>query len=349
MTLRTKLIMNLKIEAIHLDFDGNWSEILTHMLSMFRPLKKCGKDIGEVQQASLLNQIICRAQDTKGKSIANQSTPPYESASEEDKLPQHQEQDVDYITHGTKNDNQTGSLGYSEGNKCGLGLGGNCRNAEKAKRVRDFHVSQGKDVAVVNKLRKVFILQAVQSELASGTRMRILMNKELEAHYSYLAKILKEVLMQTQALTLSLSRCNKKIQKQLKKANATLTQELTECKSILAETSRTLGESNSIRDSCLVALQNKQTEFDDYERYKNVKYKLKMTKFAKKRRPMYFEKNREQYVEIQDLKVNCKEKYMALRVALQKLMLAGPQPRSNPNEDKVVQYTSHARLYERLK
>ncbi|GJZ10576.1 retrovirus-related pol polyprotein from transposon TNT 1-94 [Tanacetum coccineum] len=33
---------------------------------------------------------------------------------------------------------------------------------------------------------------------------------------------------------------NKKIQKQLKKANATLTQELTECKSILAETSRTL-------------------------------------------------------------------------------------------------------------
>ncbi|GJX50696.1 hypothetical protein Tco_0277541 [Tanacetum coccineum] len=55
---------------------------------------------------------------------------------------------------------------------------------------------------------------------------------------------------------------NKKIQKQLKKANATLTQELTECKSILAETSRTLGESNSIRDSCLVALQNKQTEFE---------------------------------------------------------------------------------------
>ncbi|GJX05419.1 tetratricopeptide-like helical domain, zinc-finger domain protein [Tanacetum coccineum] len=50
---------------------------------------------------------------------------------------------------------------------------------------------------------------------------------------------------------------NKKIQKQLKKANATLTQELTESKSILTETSRTLGESNSIRYSCLVALQNK--------------------------------------------------------------------------------------------
>ncbi|GKB45327.1 hypothetical protein Tco_0896080 [Tanacetum coccineum] len=60
---------------------------------------------------------------------------------------------------------------------------------------------------------------------------------------------------------------NKTIQKQLKKANASLTQELTECKSILAETSKTLAESNSIRDSCLVALQNKQTEFERYKAF----------------------------------------------------------------------------------
>ncbi|GJU83636.1 hypothetical protein Tco_1286001, partial [Tanacetum coccineum] len=58
---------------------------------------------------------------------------------------------------------------------------------------------------------------------------------------------------------------NKKIQKQLKKANASLTQELNECKYILAETSRTLGESNSVRDSCLVALQNKQSKFERYK------------------------------------------------------------------------------------
>nr|GEV16279.1 hypothetical protein [Tanacetum cinerariifolium] len=50
---------------------------------------------------------------------------------------------------------------------------------------------------------------------------------------------------------------NKKIQKQLKKANTTLAQELKECKTILAETSKTLEESNSVRDSCLVGLQNK--------------------------------------------------------------------------------------------
>ncbi|GJY66693.1 reverse transcriptase domain-containing protein [Tanacetum coccineum] len=50
---------------------------------------------------------------------------------------------------------------------------------------------------------------------------------------------------------------NKKIQKKLKKANTSLAHELKECKSILAETSRTLGESNSIRDSCSIALQTK--------------------------------------------------------------------------------------------
>ncbi|GJV89541.1 hypothetical protein Tco_1533479 [Tanacetum coccineum] len=38
-----------------------------------------------------------------------------------------------------------------------------------------------------------------------------------------------------------------------------------ECKSILAETSRTLGESNSIRDSCLIALKNKQIELETYK------------------------------------------------------------------------------------
>ncbi|GKC84618.1 hypothetical protein Tco_1140335 [Tanacetum coccineum] len=58
---------------------------------------------------------------------------------------------------------------------------------------------------------------------------------------------------------------NKMIQKQLKKANTSLAHELKECKSILAETSRTLVESNSIRDSCLIALQNKQTELERYK------------------------------------------------------------------------------------
>nr|GEY88944.1 hypothetical protein [Tanacetum cinerariifolium]GEY89563.1 hypothetical protein [Tanacetum cinerariifolium] len=60
---------------------------------------------------------------------------------------------------------------------------------------------------------------------------------------------------------------NKKIQKQLKKANTTLAQELKECKTILAETSKSLGESISVRDSCLVALQTKQAEFEKYKAF----------------------------------------------------------------------------------
>nr|GEV34674.1 retrotransposon protein, putative, unclassified [Tanacetum cinerariifolium] len=58
---------------------------------------------------------------------------------------------------------------------------------------------------------------------------------------------------------------NKKIQKQLRKANESMTQELTECKYILTKTSRTLRESNRIWDSCLVAIQTKQTEFEMYK------------------------------------------------------------------------------------
>ncbi|GJS47336.1 retrovirus-related pol polyprotein from transposon TNT 1-94 [Tanacetum coccineum] len=77
---------------------------------------------------------------------------------------------------------------------------------------------------------------------------------------------------------------NKKIQKQLNKANTTLAHELTECKSILAETSRTLRESNSIWDSCIIALQNKQTEFERYKTlndhtvdYEKLEHKLNET------------------------------------------------------------------------
>ncbi|GKB85958.1 hypothetical protein Tco_0958230 [Tanacetum coccineum] len=60
---------------------------------------------------------------------------------------------------------------------------------------------------------------------------------------------------------------NKTILKQLKKANASLTQELEKCKTNLDETSRALGEATSCRDSCLIALQNKQTEFEKYKAF----------------------------------------------------------------------------------
>ncbi|GJR18046.1 hypothetical protein Tco_0966573, partial [Tanacetum coccineum] len=60
---------------------------------------------------------------------------------------------------------------------------------------------------------------------------------------------------------------NKMILKQLKKVNASLTQELEKCKTNLDETNSALGEAISCRDSCLIALQNKQNEFEKYKAF----------------------------------------------------------------------------------
>nr|GEX33259.1 hypothetical protein [Tanacetum cinerariifolium]GEY07953.1 hypothetical protein [Tanacetum cinerariifolium] len=57
------------------------------------------------------------------------------------------------------------------------------------------------------------------------------------------------------------------IQKQLKKANTKLAPELKECKAILVKTSKSLGESISVRDSCLVALQTKKAEFEKFKAF----------------------------------------------------------------------------------
>nr|GFC40351.1 hypothetical protein [Tanacetum cinerariifolium] len=130
------------------------------------------------------------------------------------------------------------------------------------------------------------------------TRMWILLHdmdeeideQELEAHYNYMAKIQEvpttdsgidseplehndqnDVESDDERVALANLKLdvdeNKKIQKQLKKVNTTLAQELKECKTILAKTSKTLGESNSVRDSFPVALQNKQTEFKKYKAF----------------------------------------------------------------------------------
>ncbi|GJX87848.1 retrovirus-related pol polyprotein from transposon TNT 1-94 [Tanacetum coccineum] len=65
---------------------------------------------------------------------------------------------------------------------------------------------------------------------------------------------------------------NKTFLKQLKKANASLTQELKECKTNLDESSRALGEATSSRDSSLIALQTKQTELEKYTALNDLTY-----------------------------------------------------------------------------
>ncbi|GJV62012.1 hypothetical protein Tco_1468112 [Tanacetum coccineum] len=62
---------------------------------------------------------------------------------------------------------------------------------------------------------------------------------------------------------------NNQIQKQYKKANALLAQELKECKSNLEEANRTLRESNRTRDRYLGALHDKEVELAKYKTYKD--------------------------------------------------------------------------------
>ncbi|GKA93756.1 retrovirus-related pol polyprotein from transposon TNT 1-94 [Tanacetum coccineum] len=168
------------------------------------------------------------------------------------------------------------------------------KECRKPKQVKDSTYHKEK-MLLCKQAEKGVQLQAEQSDWLADTDEEI-DEQELEAHYSYMAKIQEvpnadsgtdsEPLEQNDQndvecddervalanlianLKLDVDE-NKKIQKQLKKANATLTQELIECKYVLIETSRTLGESNSIRDSCLVALQNKQTELEEYMAFNN--------------------------------------------------------------------------------
>nr|GEX80620.1 hypothetical protein [Tanacetum cinerariifolium] len=145
----------------------------------------------------------------------------------------------------------------------------------KPKSVKDSTYHKEK-MLMCKQAEKGVHLQAEQSDWLADTDEEI-DEQELKAHYNYMAKIQEndqnvvECDDERVALANSIANLkldvdeNKKIQKQLKKTNTTLAHELTECKSILMETNRTLGEYNSIRDSCLVALQNKQTELEMYK------------------------------------------------------------------------------------
>nr|GEW53137.1 putative reverse transcriptase domain-containing protein [Tanacetum cinerariifolium] len=94
-------------------------------------------------------------------------------------------------------------------------------------------------------------------------KMLLFDEQELEAHYSYMDKI-QEVPTADSGTD---SEPVEQIQKQLKKANTTLTQEPKECKTILAETSKSPRESISVRDSFLVSLQTNQAEFVKFKAF----------------------------------------------------------------------------------
>ncbi|GJU90576.1 hypothetical protein Tco_1302999 [Tanacetum coccineum] len=83
--------------------------------------------------------------------------------------------------------------------------------------------------------------------------------QELEAHYSYMEKIQEVSPAESSLLITPLETGKtKKVFKAIKESEASLTQELKECKTNLDESSR-LGGATSSRDSSLIALQTKQT------------------------------------------------------------------------------------------
>nr|GEW62767.1 hypothetical protein [Tanacetum cinerariifolium] len=161
----------------------------------------------------------------------------------------------------------------------------------KPKRVKDFAYHKEK-MLLCKQAEQGVPLQAEQYDWLADTDEEV-DEQELEAHYSYMAKVQEvpiadsgtdsEPLEQNDQndvesddervalanlianLKLDVDE-NKKIQKQLKKANTTLAQELKECEAILAETSKSLGV-YLFQDSCMVALQTKQTEFEKYKAF----------------------------------------------------------------------------------
>ncbi|GJX58444.1 retrovirus-related pol polyprotein from transposon TNT 1-94 [Tanacetum coccineum] len=201
------------------------------------------------------------------------------------------------------------------------GFGHYAKECRKPKRVKDYSYHKEK-MMMCKQAEQGVPLQAKQANWLVDTDEEI-DEQELEAHYSFMVKILEvlpeesssteQPLEQVQNndennvfanerqhfknnttecadehvalanlianLTLD-TKENKTILKQLKKANASLTQELEECKTNLDETSRALREATSCWDSCLIVLQNKQNELERYIAFndRTIDYDILQTK-----------------------------------------------------------------------
>nr|GEV35860.1 integrase, catalytic region, zinc finger, CCHC-type, peptidase aspartic, catalytic [Tanacetum cinerariifolium] len=262
--------------------------------------------------------ILTRSHTTtryKGKEIANPITPPSESASEEDNVPEQAQRDKDMhknlalitkyfkrIYKPTNNNLRTSSNSRNKNVDTNLCLivqqsGIQCFNCKefchfakecrKPKRVKDSAYHKEK-MLLCKQAEKCVPLQAEQYDWLADTDEEIddntclverddsnvildspdMCNDDIQNDQNDVESDDERVALANLIDNLKLDVDeNKKIQKQLKKANTTLAQELKECKTILAETSKTRGESNSVRDSCLVALKNKQTEFEKYKAF----------------------------------------------------------------------------------
>nr|GFC06268.1 hypothetical protein [Tanacetum cinerariifolium] len=153
---------------------------------------------------------------------------------------------------------------------------------QKPKRVKDSAYHKEK-MLLYKQAEQGVPLQAEQYDWLADTDEKV-DEQELEAHYSYMGKIQKVLTADSstdsepvehvqndagynvfsndlqhseQSESVSNTCLVETDNSNVKKANTTLAQELKECKTIIAKTSKSLGESISVRDSCLVTHQTK--------------------------------------------------------------------------------------------
>nr|GEU94522.1 retrovirus-related Pol polyprotein from transposon TNT 1-94 [Tanacetum cinerariifolium] len=203
--------------------------------------------------------IISRSHTTtrhKGKEIAKLITPLSETASKEDSNPEQAQRDKDMQKNLALIAKYFKKIYKPTNNNLRTSSNTKNKNVDITPRYKnDDHSGQFRTQRMINVAAARENVGSKYDWLADTDEE--VDEQKLEAHYSYMAKI--------QEVPTADSSTNSEPVEQ--KANTTLAQELKECKAILVETSKSLGESISVRDSCLVALQTKQVEFEKYKAF----------------------------------------------------------------------------------
>nr|GEV59776.1 hypothetical protein [Tanacetum cinerariifolium] len=219
----------------------------------------------------------------KGKEIAKSITPPSETASEEDSDPEQAQRHKDMqknlaliakyfkkiykptnnnlrtssnsnnknvdTTPRYKNDDHSGQFGTQRTVNVAGTREKECR---KPKRVKDSAYHKEK-MLLCKQAEQGVPFQAKQYDWLADTDEKV-DEQELEAHHSYITKI--------QEVPNADSGTNSELVEQNDQNNVESDDER-----VALENSKSLGESISVRDSCLVALQTKQTEFEKFKAF----------------------------------------------------------------------------------
>ncbi|GJT07858.1 retrovirus-related pol polyprotein from transposon TNT 1-94 [Tanacetum coccineum] len=203
----------------------------------------------------------------KGKEVAKPVKPPYELGSDEDSDPEQAQKDKEMQKNLALIAKYFKKLYKPTNNN--LRTSSNSRNKtvdtspRKPKRVKDYTYHKEK-MLLCKQAEQGVPLRAEQEVLPADSDNTAEPLEKLQYNDKYnvdqndaecideragLANLIANLTLDTEQ--------NKKILMQLKKANTSLTQELKECKS-------NIKESIATRDSCLIALQTKQTELEKY-------------------------------------------------------------------------------------